>query len=95
VRQISWIDFDNDGRLDPDEGPVDVEVVSLTKTGRATTRVAGVSSEQLPNRTLRRSVSVPVLCAPSDHGNSPGGMAMLRTVDTISDMFRTMANVTG
>jgi hypothetical protein len=40
----------------PVEGRVDVEVVSLTKTGRTTTRVAGVSSAQLPNRILEVKV---------------------------------------
>jgi hypothetical protein len=41
----------------PKEGPIDVEVTSLTKSGRKTTRVAGVSSERLSNRIL--DVKVP------------------------------------
>lgn len=41
----------------PAEGPVDVEVTSLTREGRKTTRVAGVMSDQLPRRIL--SVKVP------------------------------------
>jgi hypothetical protein len=41
----------------PVEGPVDVEVTSLTGAGRKTTHVAGVLSDQLPNRIL--SVKVP------------------------------------
>jgi len=41
----------------PKEGPVDVEVTSFSRSGRKTTRVAGVSSAQLPNRLL--TVKVP------------------------------------
>jgi len=40
----------------PSEDPVDVEVVSLTRTGRMTTRVAGVSPRQLSNRILEVKV---------------------------------------
>jgi hypothetical protein len=41
----------------PKEGPVDVEVTSLTGSGRQKTVVTGVSSEHLPSRIL--NVKVP------------------------------------
>jgi hypothetical protein len=41
----------------PKEEPVNVEVTSFTRSGRKITRVAGVSSSQLPNRVL--TVKVP------------------------------------